>query len=145
MLYRPSPALSAIALATLLAGCASAPSLNYTVPAQPEGSSGYTEKPGWTTSKFAVAAANPLATDAGYQVLRAGGSALDAAIAVQMVLTLVEPQSSGIGGGAFLLHYNGREVGGLIAERLAGLIGDGSQVCRDQFQCPLQAITGEGG
>ena len=110
MLYRPSPALSAIALATLLAGCASAPSLNYTVPAQPEGSSGYTEKPGWTTSKFAVAAANPLATDAGYQVLRAGGSALDAAIAVQMVLTLVEPQSSGIGGGAFLLHYNGREV-----------------------------------
>ena len=61
-------------------------------------------------SKFAVAAANPLATDAGYQVLKAGGSAIDAAIAVQMVLTLVEPQSSGIGGGAFLLHYNGREV-----------------------------------
>ena len=61
-------------------------------------------------SKFAVAAANPLATDAGYQVLKAGGSAIDAAIAVQMVLTLVEPQSSGIGGGAFLLHYNGRDV-----------------------------------
>jgi gamma-glutamyltranspeptidase/glutathione hydrolase len=55
-------------------------------------------------AKFAVAAANPLATDAGYQVLKAGGSAVDAAIAVQMVLTLVEPQSSGIGGGAFLLH-----------------------------------------
>jgi len=44
--------------------------------------------------------ANPLATDAGYQILKAGGSAVDAAIAVQMVLTLVEPQSSGIGGGA---------------------------------------------
>jgi gamma-glutamyltranspeptidase/glutathione hydrolase len=67
---------------------------------QPEGSSGTTEKPGWATEKFAVAAANPLATDAGYQVLKAGGSAIDAAIAVQMVLTLVEPQSSGIGGGA---------------------------------------------
>jgi gamma-glutamyltranspeptidase/glutathione hydrolase len=104
------PALSAIALAALLAGCASAPGLSYTVPIQPEGSSGYTEKPGWTNAKFAVAAANPLATDAGFQVLKAGGSAVDAAIAVQMVLTLVEPQSSGIGGGAFLLHYNGREV-----------------------------------
>ena len=110
MPYRRSPALSAIALATLLAGCASAPSLNYTVPVQPEGSSGYTEKPGWTNASFAVAAANPLATDAGFQVLKAGGSAVDAAIAVQMVLTLVEPQSSGIGGGAFLLHYNGRDV-----------------------------------
>ena len=104
------PTLSAIALAALLAGCASAPGLSYTVPIQPEGSSGYTEKPGWTNAKFAVAAANPLATDAGFQVLKAGGSAVDAAIAVQMVLTLVEPQSSGIGGGAFLLHYNGREV-----------------------------------
>jgi gamma-glutamyltranspeptidase/glutathione hydrolase len=57
-----------------------------------------------------VAAANPLATDAGHQVLRAGGSALDAAIAVQMVLGLVEPQSSGIGGGAFLLHFDGQKV-----------------------------------
>ncbi len=55
-----------------------------------------------------VAAANPLATEAGYQILRAGGSALDAAIAVQLVLSLVEPQSSGIGGGAFLMHTNGR-------------------------------------
>src|SRR5690348_14239478 len=53
-----------------------------------------------------VAAANPLAVDAGLQMLRAGGSAADAAIAVQMVLTLVEPESSGIGGGAFLLLYD---------------------------------------
>ena len=55
-----------------------------------------------------VVAANPLAAEAGRQVLRDGGSAVDAAIAVQMVLTLVEPQSSGIGGGAFLLHYDRR-------------------------------------
>ncbi|OGB18114.1 MAG: gamma-glutamyltransferase [Burkholderiales bacterium RIFCSPHIGHO2_12_FULL_67_38] len=80
------------------------------LPVQPESASGLTEKPGWTTRHFAVAAANPLATDAGAQVLRAGGSAVDAAIAVQMVLTLVEPQSSGIGGGAFLLHHDGRRV-----------------------------------
>jgi gamma-glutamyltranspeptidase/glutathione hydrolase len=102
--------IALMAAAALLAGCHSAPPLAYTVPSQPEGSSGYTEKPGWATEKFAVAAANPLATDAGYQVLKAGGSAIDAAIAVQMVLTLVEPQSSGIGGGAFLLHAAGARV-----------------------------------
>lgn len=104
--------LSLLALAALLAACATAPTsqFSYTVPAQPEAASGYTAKPGWATEKFAVAAANPLATDAGFQVLKAGGSAIDAAIAVQMVLTLVEPQSSGIGGGAFLLHYNGKDV-----------------------------------
>ncbi len=104
-------ALSCLAAAALLAACASAPpNFSYTVPDQPEGSSGYTEKPGWATRKFAVAAANPLATDAGYQILKAGGSAIDAAVAVQMVLTLVEPQSSGIGGGAFLLHHDGKAV-----------------------------------
>ena len=57
-----------------------------------------------------VAAAHPLAAQAGLQVLRAGGSAVDAAVAVQMVLALVEPQSSGIGGGAFLLHWDGQAV-----------------------------------
>lgn len=105
------PVLTWLAAASLLAACASAPTnFTYTAPEQPEAASGLTAKPGWATTKFAVAAANPLATDAGYQVLKAGGSAIDAAIAVQMVLTLVEPQSSGIGGGAFLLHFNGREV-----------------------------------
>jgi len=79
-------------------------------PAQPESASGLNTKPGWRFQRQAVAAANPLATEAGAQVLRAGGSAVDAAIAVQMVLTLVEPQSSGIGGGAFLLHFDGQRV-----------------------------------
>jgi len=111
---RPAPVLGAVVLTALLAGCGTptrqTTGLNYQIPAQPEGSSGYTEKPGWATEQFAVAAANPLATDAGYQVLKAGGSAIDAAIAVQMVLGLVEPQSSGIGGGAFLLHAAGSQV-----------------------------------
>ena len=104
------PLLSALSV-VLLAACASGPGgFQYQVPQQPEAASGYTDKPGWATSRFAVAAANPLATDAGYQILKAGGSAVDAAIAVQMVLTLVEPQSSGIGGGAFLLHHDGKAV-----------------------------------
>ena len=53
-----------------------------------------------------VAAANPMAVEAGLDVLKRGGSAVDAAIAVQMVLGVVEPQASGIGGGGFLLFYD---------------------------------------
>ncbi len=103
--------LALFASAALLAACASAPSdFNYTIPALPQAPSGSSAEAGWATTRFAVAAANPLATDAGYQVLKAGGSAVDAAIAVQMVLSLVEPQSSGIGGGAFLLHFDGKQV-----------------------------------
>ena len=59
--------------------------------------------------RYMVAAAHPLAAEAGAEVLKRGGSALDAAVAVQMVLGLVEPESSGIGGGAFLLHWSERE------------------------------------
>jgi gamma-glutamyltranspeptidase/glutathione hydrolase len=55
-----------------------------------------------------VAAANPLAAQAGLKVLREGGSAIDAAVAIQAVLGLVEPQSSGLGGGAFLVYYDAK-------------------------------------
>ena len=85
---------------------------------------------------YMVAAANPHAARAGIEILRAGGSALDAAIAVQMVLNLVEPQSSGIGGGAFLLYwdpaakkistYDGRESAPAAARPDRFLRPDGS-------------------
>jgi len=55
-----------------------------------------------------ISAANPLAANAGLKVLRQGGSALDAAVAVQAVLGLVEPQSSGLGGGAFMVYYDAK-------------------------------------
>ena len=97
---------------------------SYAMPAQgvavvPEGA-----KAGWSAAHFAVAAANPLATDAGYQILKAGGSAVDAAIAVQMVLGLVEPQSSGLAGGAFLLHWDGASLVALDGRETAPAAAD---------------------
>lgn len=99
--------LTLLAIAALALLACAAP---VTRPLQPESTSGWIDKPGWHATSFMVAAANPHAADAGYEILKAGGSAVDAAIAVQMVLTLVEPQSSGIGGGAFLVHYDGKLV-----------------------------------
>jgi gamma-glutamyltranspeptidase/glutathione hydrolase len=106
--------LSVILAAILQGGCATISFFPDSIPdantGAPERASGYAEKFGPTARKFMISAANPLAADAGYQVLRSGGSAVDAAIATQMVLTLVEPQSSGIGGGAFLMHFDGHAV-----------------------------------
>ncbi|MFN5882292.1 MAG: gamma-glutamyltransferase, partial [Burkholderiales bacterium] len=75
-------------------------------PQAPEAGSGRIEQQGARAQRTMVATANPHASRAALQILREGGSATDAAIAAQMVLTLTEPQSSGIGGGAFLMHYN---------------------------------------
>ena len=75
-------------------------------PSLPEPSSGYkTGKRPVAGITYMAVTANPLATQAGCDVLAAGGTAVDAAVAVQAVLGLVEPQSSGLGGGAFMLHY----------------------------------------
>jgi gamma-glutamyltranspeptidase/glutathione hydrolase len=76
----------------------------------PEPASGFNPKQAVHAQRFLLAAAHPLAVQAGYDVLARGGTAIDAAVAVQMVLNLVEPQSSGIGGGAFILHYSAAEA-----------------------------------
>ncbi len=121
MAETPLSRLAALCAALLLASCASAPDR----PAAPEAASGF--RPGLqptTASRHMAAAANPLATEAGREILRAGGSALDAAIAMQMVLTLVEPQSSGIGGGAFLLHFDGARVQAFDGRETAPMAAD---------------------
>jgi len=96
-------ALLGLSLALGLAACAGPPVHERRVPVVPS-----VAAPGQTATAedFMVAAAHPLAARAGQRVLADGGSAVDAAIAVQALLTLVEPQSSGLGGGAFLMHYD---------------------------------------
>lgn len=96
----PFRRLTSLILAASLAaaGCASAPQV---------GSGGASAVVAAAPARGPfVAAANPLAVEAGMQVLRRGGSAVDAAVAVQAVLGLVEPQSSGLGGGAFMMHFD---------------------------------------
>jgi len=109
---------------------------------QPEGPSGIASRPLVTAKKHMVVAANPLAAEAGLSMLRKGGSAIDAAIATQMVLNLVEPQSSGIGGGAFLLYWDkagkkltsidGRETAPAAATPELFLDKDGKPIPREQ-------------
>lgn len=100
--------LSMIAAALALAGCHTP--VNEQPPA-PELGSGYrTDLTARHAERHMAAAANPLAAEAGREMLRQGGSAIDAAIAMQAVLTLVEPQSSGIGGGAFIMLWDGKTV-----------------------------------
>ncbi len=72
----------------------------------PEPATGFTAKSAVSGRDFMIVTAHPLATKAGYDILKRGGTAADAGIAAQLVLGLVEPQSSGLGGGGFALYFD---------------------------------------
>lgn len=105
-------------------------------------------------TRHMVVAAHPLAAAAGREILRQGGSAVDAAIAIQMVLTLVEPQSSGIGGGGFLVHYDasnrrietfdGRETAPAAATAEMFLDAEGRPVVNSEAQVGGRAVATPG-
>lgn len=95
------PHIAAAALALVLTGYAVSQAQAPALPQPPQ--SAVADR-----SKGMVAAANPQAVEAGLRVLREGGGAIDAAVAVQTVLGLVEPQSSGLGGGAYMVYYEAK-------------------------------------
>ncbi|HEY4134991.1 MAG TPA: gamma-glutamyltransferase [Alphaproteobacteria bacterium] len=100
------PSLCALLLLTGVAQAQLAPAPSDADRPAPEPATGSVPRSLVTAKKLMVVAAHPLAAQAGVETLEAGGSAIDAMIATQLVLNLVEPQSSGIGGGGFLLYYD---------------------------------------
>lgn len=75
---------------------------------EPEATTGYYSKKAHVAKQYMISAANPYASWVGKQVIKRGGNAIDAAVAIQAMLTLVEPQSSGIGGGSFILYWDNK-------------------------------------
>jgi len=99
---------STVLISALVASAAIAQTAS-DAPAQPESTIERFEKAAVSAERFMVVSAHPTASEVGYRLLADGGNAIDAMVAVQLMLNLVEPQSSGIGGGAFLLYWNAGE------------------------------------
>jgi len=134
---RASVGIVAPLLALLLVSCAAPPPApgagpvaasaptTAALPAAPEAASGF--RAGLRSvraEQHVAAAAHPLAAEAGREMLRAGGSAVDAAVAMQLVLGLVEPQASGVGGGAFLMIWDGQRVHAIDGREAAPMAAD---------------------
>lgn len=100
--WRPRVAFLAALLAASTLAC------GQPRPSQPEPPSGWSPKALAHAKRYMVVAANPLAVAAGVRMIEQGGNAIDAMVATQLVLNLVEPSSSGLGGGAFLLYYDAK-------------------------------------
>jgi len=142
-MFRLKPLALSLALSLPLLAALNAPVYAQRTGADvaPEIATGYAEKAGKPAQKFMMAAANPLATQAGYQMLKQGGAAIDAAIATQLVLTLVEPQSSGIGGGSFLLYSDGKRVQSYDGRETAPATAD-EHLFQDKDGKPVSRETG---
>ena len=124
--FRGIRPLLALVAPVLFGVVAASPSSAQRGQVAPEAATGWTDKKLVTAQRRMVVAAHPLAAQAGLEILRQGGNAVDAAIATVLVLGIVEPQSSGLGGGAFLLvhdagagklsTYDGRETAPALAK-----------------------------
>lgn len=101
--------LMMLLLLLILTACSNETPINNNTANDPEAATGYQLKTGVVAQNYMVAAATPAAAKAGEDILAAGGSAVDAAVAVQAMLTLTEPQSSGLGGGGFMLYWDAAE------------------------------------
>ena len=118
------------------------PAPGQVLPPAPEVASGFAVRPAVHAARFMAVTANAHATNAAVEMLRSGGSAADAAVAAQFVLNVEEPQSSGIGGGAFLLFfeaasgrldaYDGRETAPAAATASRFLHADGTPLRFDE-------------
>ncbi|MDT0594353.1 gamma-glutamyltransferase [Glaciecola petra] len=106
MNFKKMPMVVAIIISALLGACSSNEEKVVLEDREPEAATGVQNKQLVSSQHYMVAAANPYAVRAGQTVIENGGTAIDAAVAVQAMLTLVEPQSSGIGGGAFIMYWD---------------------------------------
>ncbi|RUO38829.1 gamma-glutamyltransferase [Aliidiomarina shirensis] len=112
----------------------------------PEAATGLADNQVVYADNYMISAANPYAVDAGLTVLREGGTAIDAAVAVQAMLTLVEPQSSGIGGGAFMLYWDNetQELHNLDARETAPMAASADLFLDTEGNAPswIEAVVG---